>query len=298
MRTEYANREVALGELSLPQTRKFVQENYKPPRISESITYGFDARYNINDDGHVTRTQIDAYLNVELWSELLYHFRFDENGIAENYALLSLNSGKQYLKAGRFYPAYGLHIPDHDALIRDRIGFRSRLFLDGLSLGTEISGINLVAEFFYPDEQRVFIGHLKKAGRFGSFKYIAGTSLRRSEKLNGSNGQWPHSWALFTGLSRDRFTVLGELDLVGKDSDTMITYVSLTTRLEYGAYLVTEYSFFDGNRDVADGVEEFVRVSLELFPVPFVELRPSFTRYTRGYTEIKNDFIVQLHVGL
>jgi len=298
MRTEYANREIALGELSLPKTRKIVQENYKPPRINESITYGFDTRYNINDDGRVTRTQIDAYLNVELWSDLFYQFRFDENGIAENYALLNLNNGKHYLKAGRFYPAYGLHIPDHEALIRNRTGFRSRLFLDGLSMGTEISGVNLVAEFFYPDEQRLFIGHLMKTGRSGSFKYMTGTSFRQSEKLNGSNGQWPSSLALFAGLSRGRFTLLGELDLVGRNSDTMITYVSLTTRLEYGAYLVTEYNFFDGDRDVAEGVEEFVRISLELFPVPFVELRPSFTRYTRGYAEIKNDFIVQLHVGL
>jgi hypothetical protein len=118
-----------------------------------------------------------------------------------------------------------------------------------------------------------------------------------SERINGKTGDFPHIRALFGGLSWNRFTLMGEADLVGFSSDTLITFANLTTRLTYGLYLVGEYNFFDGDRHVLGDVDEFVRLSCEVFPLPFVEVRPSYTYYTRGALEETDDFFVQVHLG-
>jgi len=297
MRTEFGNHAVALNELCLPQTKKLVLGRYRSPRVGEAVTFGFDSRYLVFDNGRVFRMQTDAYLTVEPLNKTYYHFRFWENGISENYALLTFWNEQFYVKAGRFYPAYGLRSADHKSYVQERTGHGSNVYLDGISLGAEIRGVNVVTEVFNPQQRRVWGLHVFKPGFMDPFGYIAGVSIQLSEEIAGSNGPFPYARAVFGGLSYDRFTATGELDLVGQGNDTLIAYAALTTRLEYGAYLVGEYNFFDGNRNTADGVEEFVRISLEVFPLPFVELRPSYTRYTRGAIGDRDDFFVQLHIG-
>ena len=87
------------------------------------------------------------------------------------------------------------------------------------------------------------------------------------------------------------------MDLAGRSPDQLAFYAGLTTRIEHGLYLLAEYSFYDGNRDVQAGVDEFVRLSLEVFPLPYVELRPSYTRYTRGPLDGEEDWFLQFHIG-
>lgn len=297
MRNEFGNYSVALNELCLPQTKKLMVERYKPPRLSESVTFGFDTRHLVFDDGRIFRMQTDAYLAVEPLKDFFYHFRFWENGVSEHYALLNFDHQKYFVKAGRFYPAYGLRNADHKAFTRERTGHGSNVYLDGFSVGAEIYEVNITAEIFNPNQRGVYGLHLFRARYCKPFGYLIGTSIRLSEEVAGTTGAHPNAKAVFGGLSYDRFTLLGELDIAGKGNDTLITYGSLTTRLEYGLYLVVEYNFFDGNRDVADGVDEFVRVSVELFPIPFVELRPSYTYYTRGLLKDQDDFFVQVHFG-
>ncbi len=77
----------------------------------------------------------------------------------------------------------------------------------------------------------------------------------------------------------------------------MLTYINLTTRLEYGIYLIVEYNFKDLDRNAKNGVDEFYRFSLEIFPIPFVDIRPYYTIYTAGFLKNEKDFFVQLHVG-
>jgi hypothetical protein len=241
--------------------------------------------------------QADAYLAVEPLKDFYYLMRLTERGIAEHYALLYFADERYYVKAGRFNPAYGLHDADHKAYVRERIGYGSNVFLDGLSAGADLLGVSVAGELFNINQQAVSTLHLLKAGSVDPFGYLAGASVRFSEKVAGSTGAFPPTKAIFGGLSYDRLTLLGELDVTGKSNDTLITYASLTTRLEYGLYLIGEYNFFDGDRHLETGVDEFLRVSLELFPIPFVELRPSYTYYTRGILKDEQDFFMQVHVG-
>ena len=297
MRTEFGNHSVALNELTLTSARDLILPHVNSPRVAKSLLVGFDSRYLVFDDGRVFRMQTDAFLAFNPFRNFYYHFRFWESGITENYALMYFSGEKYYAKLGRFYPAFGLRNVDHTAFNRVRTGHGPNFYLDGFSLGAEVEGVNLVGEAFNPDGLGVYGLHAFFPAYIAPFGLLAGASWRHSEEINGSNGDYPHARAVFGGVSYDRFTALGELDIVGKSNDTLITYSSLTGRVIYGLWLVGEYNFFDGDRDLKSGVEEFVRFSAEFYPMPFALIRPSYTYYLRGPLENEDDFFVQLHVG-
>ncbi|MGH8014704.1 MAG: hypothetical protein ACREBV_00755 [Candidatus Zixiibacteriota bacterium] len=296
-RTEFGNHSVAFNELCLPQTKKLVEEKFKKPRLSESVLFGFDMRYLILEKGRILRMQTDAFVSVEPFESFYYHLRFWENGVNENYALLYFDEQKYYVKFGRFAPAYGLRMDDHKTYVREQLGFGTNFYRDGLSLGAELLGTNFVGEFFNPSTQFVGGIHIFRAGYLNPISYLAGLSVRISETVNGSNGMNPHTRGVFGGISYNRFTLLGELDVAGKGNDSILTYLGLNSRIEYGLYFIAEYNFFDQNKHLSSGVDEFVRLSLELYPLPFVLLRPSYTYYTKGILQDKDDFFLQFHVG-
>jgi len=296
-RTEFGNHSVAFNELCLPQTKKLVKDKYKKPRLSESILFGFDTRYLVLESGRVFRMQTDAFVTIEPFEDFYYHFRFWENGINENYALLYFDHQKYYVKFGRFAPAYGLRMDDHKSFVREQLGFGSNFYVDGLSLGAEIKGINFVGEIFNPNNRFVGGVHIFRPGFLDPISYLAGLSFRISKTINGSTGLYPHTRGVFGGISYDRFTLLGEIDIAGKGNDSVLAYLSLNTRIEYGCYFVAEYNFFDPDKHTASGVDEFVRMSLELYPLPFILIRPSYTYYTEGLLKKKDDFFLQLHAG-
>jgi len=296
-RTEFGNHAVAFHELTLQQTKKYFEKNYHSPRISESVLAGFDSRYFVQERGRVFRIQTDAYLTFEPFKDLMYHLRFWENGINENYMLLYFDNQKYYLKVGRFYPAYGLRTQDYNTFVRGPIGFGYNVYLDGFSLGAELGSFNIVTEFFNPNLRLVSSVHIFKTGYSKSIGYLAGLSARISEEQDGSNGAFPHTKGIFGGFSLGRFTLLGELDLAGKANDSLVIYGGLTTRIEYGLYLIAEYNFFDPDLDFKTGADEFLRFSLEFYPIPFVLLRPSYTYYTSGPLDGEDDIFLQFHVG-
>lgn len=296
-RTEFGNHSVAFHELCLPQTKKLLENKYNKPRLSESVLIGFDARYLVFENGRIFRMQTDAYLTFEPYKEFYYHLNFWESGIKENYALFYLDNQKYFLKLGRFAPAYGLRMDDHKSYVREQLGFGSNLYRDGLSMGAEVRGVNIVGEIYNPNDQFVGTLHSYRTGFIDPFGYLAGFSVRISETANGSTGTNPHTRGVFGGISYDRFTLMGELDFAGKGNDSVLAYASLSSRLEYGLYFIAEYNFFDPDKNMASGVDEFVRLSLEFYPLPYVQLRPSYTYFTKGILQDEEDFFLLFHVG-
>jgi hypothetical protein len=229
--------------------------------------------------------------------DFYYHVRFWENGVNENYALFYFDAQKYYVKIGRFAPAYGLRMDDHKTFVREQLGFGSNFYRDGLSLGAEIRGINFVGEVYNPNDQFVGGVHVYRPGYLEPISYLAGVSARISETVNGSTSTYPHTRGVFGGISYDRFTMLGELDVAGKGNDSILVYSSLSARIEYGLHFIAEYNFFDPDKNSSSGVDEFVRFSLEFYPLPYVQLRPSYTYYTRGILQDEDDFFLLFHVG-
>lgn len=299
MRNEFGNYTMAFQELVLPQTKKLIKDDYKLPNLGEGVTYGFDVRYLVQDNFDVNRFQTDLFLSLKPLKPLTYQVRLSDGGITEQYALLKLSRDRFYIKAGTFHPTFGLHNSDYDSFNQARTGNFPNTYLDGISFGADLHAFSLVVEAFNQSQRGVYGIHLYRTSRVGQLGLMGGASLRLSENFTyrNGNGPFPHAKALFGGVNYDRFTFEGELDLVGRSNDTLIAYANFTARIEYGLYFIAEYNFFDGNRDLENGVDEFLRFSIELFPLPFVEFRPSYTRYTRGFRVGEDDFFMQFHVG-
>ncbi len=297
MRNEFGNYSVAYQELALPSSKKLLSSRYKSPRISEALQVGFDSRYLVFDDLSVFRMQTDVYAALTPVDGLVWQARFSETGITEAYALATIDNDHFYVRAGRFYPSYGLKVADHKAFIRERSGHRSNLYLDGLSVGFQQSGFSVAAELFDNNTQGIYGLNVSKSFSFRSISLYAGGSLQFAEQISGQPSLLPDGRALYAGVNYDRFTILGEVDLTGRSNDSLIAYSSFTARIEHGLYFITEYNFFDGNRDLKGSVDEYVRLSVELFPIPFVQVRPSYTYYTRGSKWKEDDLFLQLHIG-
>lgn len=298
-RNEFGNYATAFQELCLPATKKLVEKQYKPPRIGDVAVVGLDTRWLVLDGPRVFRMQTDFFATLDLFKGLKYHFRFSETGIAENYALFTFAKEHFEVKAGTFYPVFGLHIDDHTAYIRSRTGFGPRTFLDGLSLYADVAGVQLFAESFAPNKQNVAIGHVMYTRTVGPVSGLIGGSIRLAERLPDSTyGPFEPVKSVFGSLAYDRLTLLGEGVLIGKGNEAVAGYVSSVVRLDYGLYLLADYNYYDHDRHLQTGTEQFWRYSLELYPLPFVQVRPSYTRYTARQPGAPADqWFVQFHVG-
>lgn len=296
-RNEFGNFAVAFQELCLPQTKPLVEEYYRKPRIGDLLLVGFDSRHLLLDEPRLFRMQSDFYATLEPFKNFSYHLRFSESGIDENYALIAFGDQQHSVKFGRMYPAFGLRQDDHTSLTRTAPGLTPRLFLDGISFQTDIEGFNLTLETFHQAGQGIYGMHLIKPFSVGPFGAFAGGSARFSERNEGTTGPFPHARAVFGGVNYSRITLTGEATLIGLSSDTLASYAAASVTVQPGLYLVTEYNFLDPDRSLKTGTSAFVRASLEIYPVPFVKLRPSYTRYLEGPLENENDFFIQFHVG-
>jgi hypothetical protein len=301
-RNEFGNHAVAFEELCLQSTKKLLADKYKQPRVSEALLVGFDSRWLIFDDPRILRMQSDLYLTFTPFRNFNYHLRLGPVGgntvqVSEQYALMTFKDIKYWIKAGTFYPSFGLRQDDHTSYTRTKTLHLPNSYWDGISVGAEVHDVNLTAEAFNQNGQGIYNLHAFRAGYLNPLGYLIGGSWQQSERVNGATGNYPRAKALFGALNWDRFTVLGEGDLIGATNDSVAIYGAATARLTWGLYLTGEYNFFDPDRHLKTGTEQFVRLSIDFYPIPFVKIRPSYTHYTPSYLGERDDFFVQLHIG-
>ena len=297
-RTEFGNQEIAGKELTLEITRDLLKAHEEKAGFSDVFRAGFDARYAVDDEGTVEREQADLYLSFVPVEYATFVMRVDEGGISENYGLISIDDSRHYLKIGRFEPAFGLRLDDTLAYVRSLLDDSEDRYLNGAALGTTLLGATLSVEAFNVNEQDVYGMHLQAPFRLLYFGGLLGASYRvSSEVTDNDHGPFPEAKALFGGLSVGPLNVQGELVLLGRGNDSLATYSALSIKPMSGVYVNAAYEFFDCDRRYTSGVEESMTFSLEFFPIPFVEVRPSYQRYTKGPFKDEDQFEVQLHLG-
>lgn len=294
MRNEFGNFAVAYNEMCLQSTKKYVEPYAFKPRISDNLTYGLDFRLLYLEAGQFIRMESDLYLNFELLKNVSYNLTMAQSDVRDSYLLIKLKDEHYWFKAGRFYPAFGLHDPDHTAYVRTVPLLNQELAVDGVSVGGNLfNGSNITLEFYQPGGQAVATLHSFRASSIGPVGFLAGVSWREAEEFNGG---FPVAKSAFGGLSYDRFTLMGEVGAVGKGNEQRVAYAQLASRIVYGLYLLTEYNFHDPDWHLKTGTNEFWRASFEFFPVPFVEIRPSATLIGEGPRKDQVDFFVQMHI--
>lgn len=314
IRNRFGHFTVSVHQLSLKSTKVKLLEKYKEPKLGESVTVGADARWRIEMRrfadttatdttseyrvGSLSRYQSDIYLAAEPFSNTYLNFTLSSGSIDESYLLYDRAYEGYWIQAGRFYPQYGLRLEDFTSLVRQRTGIFHRSAVDGLAFGTSLVQHNLSATFFTSGQQSVYLLNLNRFGWVNPLGYFYGLSLRLSEKLaGGGHGANPALKGAYAGIGWRNYSLVVEGDLIGESNDAYAIYVGASAKVIPGLYGKLDYNFYDPDRRLQSGAEAFMRISAELWPIPFVEVNPGVTIHTDGPFDGEEVYDLRFHLA-
>lgn len=189
-----------------------------------------------------------------------------------------------YLKAGRFFPAWGLKIQDDSAFVNRASGFSFTRTLSGVEVGRVADGINWVvsvsdaAEGTADDVDVLITGsayHLwTDVGPFTTI--MAGASLAHDVPAdNDFNG-----YTAFGGFSCGRFSVLTHAVLLDRKTGPESVQSWAWGFYTEGNYLLRDwinakiaFDYLDGDDNVPDDATNRVSIGIEPFLDRFLQLR-------------------------
>jgi len=295
--------------------------------VAQGVRIGADMRFQYlkeQADGgssgyHAMAASI--YLGFEPIRDVVFYLRYDpENSGTEGFAILQNLWGPFYIKGGAFLPDYGIRLDDHTAYVRggDLGGIAGVLpkgllfepnYRDaGIELGYERSWYRLTLAQFNGNRGFAPVSAEKATVYRGE---IRPTLLGIRTQLGYS--YYKHTGATmkgyFGGFSRGRLTILGELDsadhLPSVDADHNVQAYAVEAVLETfrGVHLYTRFDTWDPDTVVPAETFKKLIVGLEIFPFPYVEIRPQMRFHmepnSAANPNIKNDLIlIQLHLWL
>jgi hypothetical protein len=302
------------------------------PRIGESITLGADARTQFlylpsNDSSTFHMMTVSLYGDVRLGRDVSFFMKFDlvntaygERSGPEAFLLARVLPGRWYVKGGDFLPAYGIRIDDHTGYTRggDLGSIPGATSLPGLIFGPNYKDIGLevggalggmeIAAGVYNGT-----GNGSRLGFSGDKAFVArleyGFSAGEVNAFLGSSGYVFGDYLMggvHAGIGAGPFALYGEADftrfrmspsgyLIDGAPDAMAAFAAAEYRLFRGVWLTAKYDVFDPTRGSPADNDTRVTLGLELFPLPFIEVRPQF-RITGEHPSVENNLaLLQLH---
>ncbi len=216
-----------------------------------------------------------------------------------------------YIKVGKFIPAYGMKLDDHNAYIR------GGPYLGGPSTGlrfsqrSEDTGIELgIAPSIFTLNVGVFngtIGNNSGSPDISLSKVVStrGDATIQSDKVNfnfgGSFYNDPSStskaqfYGVFGSISAFKsLTLISEVDYAkisptGKEVTGIAFYSEANYMIMEGVDAKVGYEFFDPDKDQQTGTYTRITVGAEFFVMSGVELRPLYRFNREKPVEVKND---------
>lgn len=184
------------------------------------------------------------------------------------------------LRAGRFVPAYGLHLSDHIAFIRSFTGFGLDAGRDAVEAryATENASVNVTASkeprLTQPEQALSIFTELSL-----SEKHLIGANVLRGDR-EGNRRTLYGLWASI-GLSKQAY-YLGEFDWQARDGSTnttsFITYHRLGYSLMKGLDIFALYERLESDLNVASSSIERRGPGVQWTPLPHIEVTGSWTK--------------------
>ncbi len=302
------------------------------PRLGESVSLGGDLRTQyIGESAGGTSTfhmmTASLYGGVRLSRDISAYVRFDlvnpaygERSGPEVFVLARVLPGRWYLKAGDFLPAFGIRTDDHTGYTRggDLGSIPGAVALPGLiftpnykDIGLEVggsagdlevsaavmNGTGNAARLDFRDA-KAFILRLEYAASVAGAYVVVGSS--------GYHYDAYRMGGVHAGIGTDFLALYGEADFtkhriafsgfaIDRSADQMAAFLEADVRIARGIWLTGKVDRFDPARGTPS--DEFTRytVGLELFPWPFIELRPQLRLADEPAGVDNNSALVQLH---
>jgi hypothetical protein len=214
-----------------------------------------------------------GYINVQLWPDVLSlygDFNAAGGGVTarETFALLKLPFDT-FVKAGRFFPPFGLRVYDDASFIRTNTGFTFQNPFDGLELGVTPGPLYLATSVTSGAATGEVLTSVNGYGMFEDVPVVrhvlAGASYaHQSDKR--------HVSAFYAGSNLWKFTYLGEFDLI----DDKTAAAAQTGRDQYAAYaevnlLLLEWLNFFGTFDYVKVSQDRNQVRYQIGVNPFID---------------------------
>ena len=332
LRNSYGLEEIILGELPRPKALQSAAKGFST-NLNPNLRWGLDGRIQafnyIRPDtltpasSGIFPMQLTAYVNVKLGPTLdVYAAHYLLQSTIEWWGRFTAKEGSRYVRVGRFLPAYGLRLDDHTSFIRggntggitqgglSKEGFPFGPFTHGggaIEGGSYLGDLHFSASLsnpflpgsatagpFFEGMTLALRGELTQFLSGANLNLVAGASYLTDGNLRLGGG--------FGGVSRNRLTLLAEVDLItgwaGGGITSLATYLEVDVRVNQGLHAFLKYDFYDN--DMAFQENSLTRFTLggEWFPIPFVEFKPqlrvnSTTVKGKSFTI---DILLQLHI--
>ncbi len=275
------------------------------PAIGENIVIGADlrtlARYSGDDaaraENNFFQMQSDIYLAFRVDDRFTAYFDRGRGDTYEVFGMAYLLPFNGYIKTGRFTPAYGWKFADHNAFVRERLGYLPPAHTDvgveaGIFPGSAAVQFSLlngnqggIQDF--NDELAVAV-RVEYRGVFRGIGGAIGGSFRADDERAGVS--FPRRTRRTGGplgyLSWRNWTWVGEADWTrispgGEEADTTGFVMSheVACHVIRGLDLVGTYSFHDPDVGVQSGTRERLAAGFEFFYSPFAVISALVQHY-------------------
>lgn len=338
MRNEFG-RSYGMDDITLPRWKESTDLDEFSVALTPNIDVGMDLRALFFYDER-TRSSSTLMMQGDLYFDLrlnrwvrIYIDKGLYSGF-EAFALAKVLPWDGYAKAGKFTPAYGTRIDDHNAFIRggpygggafvgpyvslSAAGYPSGLLFGersedtGLEIGVAPGAFTLTAGVFNgspgPGLNGVTGSRQKAVALRGDFRFkLPSTKVM----LGGSAYRGPvaGNMHLYRGVFgaitvAERYTWNTEVDLVqverpGPDIQGLMVWNEVNVVLTPGVDLKLGYEFYDPDTDLKNGGFARAVVGAEFFVLSGVEIRPLYRINLEDPSDITNNELqVLLHLYL
>jgi hypothetical protein len=259
--------------------------------------------------------QGDFYITMQASRDLTFYLDKGLYQGFEVFGLLNIPSIDSYLKVGKYIPAYGIRMDDHNVYTRSgapgivTVPFGERAEDTGVEFGYNTDQATLSAGLFsgapgggirMADESINAValrGEWRFAPATGANGFLGG-SLYRNKRTTFETV----NYGVFGGFGSERnFNVIGEIMIVSLKQppdapaeDYILFFSEFNYLLQQGIDLKLQYNL--GTGGTPDRTRQAIGVGSELFLMPGLELRPLYRIHFGDELPNISEFILMFHV--
>lgn len=196
----------------------------------------------------------------------------------ELFLLIGSLPANAYVKAGRFFPPYGLRLLDDSQYIRQRTGFNYANSDEGVELGLEPGPLSLAVAVTNGAQGAAENNSEKQVSGVASLVWSrlrVGASASRNDAPAGRR----EVIGAFGGLRLGRLALLGEYDFIFDDpgAEASAAFVEGDLLVGRGFNVKVTYGFLDPDRDIGENARTRLRFGIEPFITQFLQASVFYT---------------------
>jgi hypothetical protein len=200
------------SDLRVRNTTVFEDHPDRLGRVPDNKVFRRSVRSN-----DFTANEFLLYGQVDVWPDIVTLYADEDfTSGANNREVFGMVHGvlpwDTYLKAGRFFPPYGLRVQDDEAFIRARTGFTFQNHDEGVEIGTQPGPLHVAASV-----TNGAAGDKDVAATLNAYTVFEDVPVVRNVIAGGSFARFSNKrnvGGFYVGSNVWKFTYLGELDFI------------------------------------------------------------------------------------